>query len=98
MISEAALEHATVFRVSAAGNGRDLSQYFLDHGVALVGRGAVGDWRTEPDKAVFLNEKAALKVLCRAEVGDVVVMNRGRHVFTVGVVAAPYDHRQEFAN
>jgi hypothetical protein len=77
-----------VWRVAAGGEGRDLTEYFMRFGLALVGPG-YGDWR-EVGAEPYGSEAHFIRPISESEPGDIMLMMLGHRIVAVGLIDGAY--------
>lgn len=83
-------EMRSVWRVAAGGQGRDLTDYFLDYGVALIGPGR-GKWDgAGPDG--YGSEARFVRAFAEAPSGDILLLMLGYQIVAVGLIAGRYKY------
>jgi hypothetical protein len=83
----------SVWRVAAGGQGRDLTDYFLEHGVALIGPGW-GDWFDVRYEG-YGSESKFVRPFAEAESGDILLLMLGFSIVAVGVIEGEYRYWPE---
>jgi hypothetical protein len=88
-------EDRPVYWVAGGGDGRDLTGYFLKHGVLMVGPGWRGDWFA-PDggPAAYGKEARFIRPIAEAKAGDIVLLTHGFSIVAVGTIDAGYEYWQ----
>lgn len=80
-----------MFRTAAGDRSRDYRDQFLRQDAAMIGPGGVGEWNGN-NTGVSQGQRRSLNALTRMAPGDLVVLNVGRDVVTVGRVETEYAH------
>ncbi len=84
-----------IWQIGTGDNARPYDEYFVTHGVTLLGSGSPGKWSA--DNPAYSNEGAIRAFASDAEAGDFIVARRGRKcAVALGVLDDEYDWSEVF--
>ena len=90
-----ASEHA-IWQVSAGPSNRSYAEQFLNHGVALIGPGDAGPWRSDRSDEEFAGGFVR-RFAAELSSGDVLLLRTGLSTIrAVGLVASEYQYLPQF--
>ncbi len=86
----------TIWQVSAGPSDRSYADQFLNHGVALIGPGDAGPWRSERSDEEF-DGGFVRRFADELRTGDVLLLRTGLSaICAVGLVASGYQYMPQF--